>query len=347
MSVYGLLICGDFNYGNDNYEFEKGLGLIKQKKLTPSAWYSSFTSSKKIVIIPLMFPLGIINLQVQNTTSINYNSVASNSTFFNNPYLKDNELMNNIDIDSSLINIKFNTIKSRNRNLRGLGIEDIANIYTNLLQLIFQNQFLTKNYLQFKGLTGSSKLFVLQNMNEFLGDIDTYQSLLANSNGDFSLVEKATDNEFISSLAELKYDFVGNDWTKEVTLEDETVLTDFSTKTDIDMDKFIEICNLFYVSKEKELPIIMDAVDYTNCFYVDTNFNFLFNGKMLGISSSNNPKDELIQWDLVISRKLQGGFVAPANYIEKATKSKSKNNLSPDVYLKQNYFNNPVKKGVI
>ena len=182
-------------------------------------------------------------------------------------------------------------------------------------------------------------------MNEFLGDIDTYQSLLTSSNGDFKTVEEATNNPFIIDLARLKYDFVGNDWINEVADESGSITNSVSTMTDIDMDKFIEICNLFYVSKERSTPILMDVVDYTNCFYVDTNYNFIFNGKMLGISSSSNDKDELIQWDLVISRKLQGGFISPANYIEKKTKSITKNNLSPSAFFKQNYYNLPVKKG--
>lgn len=360
MNIYGFLICGEFNYGGSSYFFKEKEGLVKKNKGTVSNWYDNFKDSK-FIVIPLFGSLGIQLNQVSTSTILNYNNVSDSSVVFQNRYMVDNAVLNSVDNDSSVLQISFNTVRPQATKSSVTNfLHNMGYLYINVLKIILDTQFFSKNYLQFKNLNNDNSLFITNNLNDLLNDCNVYQSALTYKNGNFKDVEKETNNPFIKKLAQNKIDFVGNNWVDETG----ETRTESVTGTDINQEVFIQLCNWYYQTKSKDLPIINKVTDFTNCIYLDTDFNYISNGKLIAIESkisANANNDALKNYTVTISKRINGKYLPPAEVVNnlKTSQTEKKSTVSRDNSLNEykslvgggtpnpNNLNKTVSRGIL
>jgi len=333
MTIKAMLIVGEFNYDGLDWQFNKQDGLIiKKNNLGGITNFFRDAINNKFFIIPLLNEVGIVVNNVTQNTSISETYINSSSSFFNNQYLKDNELISSVNLEASQYKVNFSINSIVDNNNIPL-IQKLAKGYIDFLYHLFNNKFATKNIIQFKNQNGDGRTFQVENMGLVLSNIDEYQTMIELFKGNFKniitecdkLANSKTNNKFnyyfIKRLAIKEYDFVGNTF-----FTDSTETVEQTTITNLDLITFIDVMNEWYksnldknnINDDNNKLAITPIIDYRNCLYVDTKGNFIMNAKIVGMNKVNgSASNSLDTYELTISPKIQGSYIPPANKIKR------------------------------
>lgn len=333
MTIKGMLIVGEFNYDGLDWEFDKAEGLIvKKNNLGGIVNFFKDGINAKFFVLPLMNELGIVINGVTDNINLSETYINSTNALFNNQYMRDNEIVSAINIESSQLKINF-SINSIIDNKKVDTIDKLAKGYIDLLIFLFKNKFLTKNMIQFKNENGDGRTFQVEKMGLLIGNIEEYQNMITQYKGNFKDIiaecDKIIKNEignnknnynFIKRLALKEYDFVGNTFFTDATEKVEQ-----TTLTNLDLVTFIDVTNEWYKSNLEKPDdinnnkiVISPVIDYSNCLYVDTKGNFIMNAKIVSINKVNgSANNSLDTYELTISPRTQGNFIPPATSIKK------------------------------
>ncbi len=361
MTIKGVLVLGEFGYKQKEIVFDKIVGL----KVIPKVFnFKKSLLNKEFFIIPIMNEFGMNIENINDSFSINENYINSSSILVNNQYIKDNELMSELNVTTSQFKIQVTMprIVDNKGYFLSNPLQKLAKGYIDLLRYNFKENYITKNILQFKSQKGENVLFVVHNLPEMMEFIDKYQVELRENEGVFQNIINRTDAYkktedrnyhyllFAKSLARDKLDFEGNVFTLTENNEDGTMESETTaiTQTDIDLDMLLYICNIYYqtghkvfgldytvknpITGEESSPFIcmIPIVDFSQVTYLDTSGNVILAGKLTGISKSQAiaSGNTLDLYDISISPKMSSGFIKPAlisyNYTKKIHSQKEK-----------------------
>jgi len=276
MTIKGVLVLGEFGYKNEGYEFDNEFGLVKINGLQRVFNFKQSLLNKEFFIIPIMNEFGMNIESINDSFSINESYINSSSILVNNQYIKDNELMSELNVTTSQFKIQVTIprIVDNKGYFLSNPLQKIAKGYIDLLRYNFKESYITKNILQFKNDRGDNNLFLVHNLPNMIQFVDEYQVLLKQNKGNYQdiinesneIVKSYKDNKdeilkplieeeihkrlFFVTLADGKVSFENNafnieDYNKD-NIEDyqETILS--QTQMDIDLDMLIFLCNLYY-----------------------------------------------------------------------------------------------------
>ena len=129
--------------------------------------------------------------------------------------------------------------------------------------------------------------------------------------------------DFLIYLAEKKWSFFNEEFL--LSLEENNTLTETTTtikELPINLDMFIGLTNAFYrkglnspiqkLYSENIRPVMFPYVDWTNCYYIDTQFNFMINGKITNFRSDSNQNSNLVSYSVVVSNRTTSNLM-PTN----------------------------------
>jgi hypothetical protein len=369
MTIKGVLVLGEFGYKNEGYLFDNKIGLVKINGLQRTFNFKKSLLNKEFFIIPIMNEFGMNIESINDSFSINESYINSSSILINNQYIKDNELMSELSVTTSQFKIQVTIPRILDNKGYFLSnpLQKIAKGYIDLLRYNFKESYITKNILQFKNSRGDNNLFLVHNLPNMIQFIDEYQVELKQNKGSYQGIIKVSDSLikfyknnkdedipvesayhkrlFFKELAELEISFENNtfnieDYNKD-NIEDyqETILS--QTQMDIDLDRLIQLCNIYYqtgvevynvdtnkLGQFASLVCMTPIKDFSQVTYLDTSGNVILAGKLTGISKSQAiaSGNTLDLYDITISPKMSSGFIAPAlltkNYIEGGKKNK-------------------------
>jgi hypothetical protein len=208
---------------------------------------------------------------------------------------------------------------------------------------------------------GKVDLFQVRDLGELTTNIENYQALLTQNKGDFkkvieilqkrientkvgeetilidlnnkeSLVNYGINSIFQRMLAESYIDFVGGTY-----YDDETTTETINPLVSMDLNRFIQICNLWEESKYEELKLsgidtslveagvgtdylkgisVVPLVDYTSVCYFDSAGNSVFGGTLTGIRKSSASETDLQNFEISISPNQNNNFQPTVNIFE-------------------------------
>jgi len=360
MSIKGFMVLGD-TWGERNlwlHSREKGWYLQSNNwnRLT----FKNFLN-KNFFVIPLMDEFGFSINTVNESFATTDSYINSSSLLLNNQYMRDNEIVTTPNVSTSTLNINFSIKKFQGvRDIIPNPIQTVAKLYVETLFFLYKEQFRKKNMLKFKS-RGKVDLFEVRDLGELTTNIENYQALLTQNQGDFkkvieilqkrinntkvgevttlidfnnkeSLVNYGINSIFQRMLAESYIDFVGGSY-----FDDKTSTETINPLVSMDLNRFIQICNLWEKSKYEELKLsgidtslveagvgtdylndiaIVPLVDYTSVCYFDSAGNSVFGGTLTGIRKSSASEIDLQNFEISISPNQNNNFQPTVNIFE-------------------------------
>lgn len=339
MTIKGILVVGLLE--EPPYSFVVGKGIItpnatdklKNTNLGIAGLSRGIFPFTKI--IPIINEIGMDLESVRNDVTIASQYLDSASTILNNQFFKDNEVISVINPQQSNIQINWSCANNQDGRVLFKPYEKFGRLYSEFIKNLIKQKMSYKNLISFKGRDNRENLFQVNNMAIFTQNIEKYNEDLRRFNGNHSnLVEyyktriafyedllkdkKAEllpiNYDFLLYLAEKKWSFINEEFF--ISEEKDNTLIETTTtikELQIDLGVFIILTNAFYVkglnSSIAELygenikPVMLPVVDWTNCYYIDTQFNFIINGKITNFRSDSNNSANKVNYSVTINNR--------------------------------------------
>lgn len=335
MTIKGILVVGRLE--EEPYGFIKGKGIVSISNQKQDAGLNIGVAgiSRGVFpftkIIPIINEIGMDLESVRNDVSIASQYLDSSSTILNNQFFKDNEIISVINPQQSNIQVNWSCANNQDGRVLFKPYEKFGRLYSEYIKNLIKQKMSYKNLISFKGNDNKENLFQVNNMATFTQNIEKYNEDLRKYNGDFvKLEEYYTTNidyllktktlttnfnyDFLLFLAKFKETFINEEFIISEEKDGNLIETTTTIKeAQIDLNKFIFLTNLFYTSAlESKItkayenikePIMYPAVDWTNCYYIDTQFNFIINGKITNFNSNSNNGVNKVNYSITISNR--------------------------------------------
>ena len=360
MSIKGFMVLGDTWGERNSWLHSREKGWYLQSNNWNRLTFKNFLN-KNFFVIPLMDEFGFSINSVNESFATADSYINSSSLLLNNQYMRDNEIVTTPNISTSTLNINFSMKKFEGvRDIIPNPIQTVAKLYVETLFFLYKEQFRKKNMLKFKS-RGKVDLFEVRDLGELTTNIENYQALLTQNQGDFkkvievlqkrinntkvgeetilidfnnkeSLVNYGINSIFQRMLAENYIDFVGGTY-----YNDETTTETINPLVSMDLNRFIQICNLWEKSKYEEVELsgintalveagvgtdyligisVVPLVDYTSVCYFDSAGNSVFGGTLTGIRKSSTSETDLQNFEITISPNQNNNFQPTVNIFE-------------------------------
>jgi hypothetical protein len=360
MSIKGFMVLGDTWGERNSWLHSRKKGWYLQSNNWNRLTFKNFLN-KNFFVIPLMDEFGFSINTVNESFSTADSYINSSSLLLNNQYMRDNEIITTPNISTSTLNINFSIKKFEGiRDVIPNPIQTVSKLYVETLFFLYKEQFRKKNMLKFKS-RGKVDLFEVRDLGELTTNIENYQALLTQNQGDFKkvieILQKRIDNTkvgekttlidfnnkeslvnyginsiFQRMLAESYIDFVGGTY-----FDDKTSTETINPLVSMDLNRFIQICNLWEKSKYEELKLsgidtslveagvgtdylngisIVPLVDYTSVCYFDSAGNSIFGGTLTGVRKSSTNESDLQNFEISISPNQNNNFQPTVNIFE-------------------------------
>jgi len=360
MSIKGFMVLGDTWGERNSWLHSREKGWYLQSNNWNRLTFKNFLN-KNFFVIPLMDEFGFSINTVNESFATTDSYINSSSLLLNNQYMRDNEIVTTPNVSTSTLNINFSIKKFQGvRDIIPNPIQTVAKLYVETLFFLYKEQFRKKNMLKFKS-RGKVDLFEVRDLGELTTNIENYQALLTQNQGDFkkvieilqkrinntkvgevttlidfnnkeSLVNYGINSIFQRMLAESYIDFVGGSY-----FDDKTSTETINPLVSMDLNRFIQICNLWEKSKYEELKLsgidtslveagvgtdylndiaIVPLVDYTSVCYFDSAGNSVFGGTLTGIRKSSASEIDLQNFEISISPNQNNNFQPTVNIFE-------------------------------
>ena len=348
MTIKGILVVGLLE--DPRYTFINGAGIytndiannLKGANLAIGGLSRGIFPFTKV--IPLINEIGIEMQMVKNDVTISSQYLDSSSTILNNQFFKDNEIISVINPQQSNIQFTWQCANPQDGRVLFKTYEKFGRLYSEFIKNLIKQKMSSKNIISFKGSDNSENLFQVNNMANFTQNIEIYNEDLRKFNGNHDnliqyyntridlykelLKEKKVETlnvnyDFLIYLAEKKWSFFNEEFV--LSLEENNTLTETTTtikELPINLDMFIALTNAFYIKGlnspiqklygENIKPVIFPYIDWTNCYYIDTQFNFIINGKITNFRSDSNQNSNLVSYSVVVSNRTTSNLM-PTN----------------------------------
>ena len=187
MSIKGFMVLGDTWGERNSWLHSREKGWYLQSNNWNRLTFKNFLN-KNFFVIPLMDEFGFSINTVNESFSTADSYINSSSLLLNNQYMRDNEIITTPNISTSTLNINFSIKKFQGvRDIIPNPIQTVAKLYVETLFFLYKEQFRKKNMLKFKS-RGKVDLFEVRDLGELTTNIENYQALLTQNQGDFKKV---------------------------------------------------------------------------------------------------------------------------------------------------------------